>query len=564
MKKNLAVLLVLSLIVTMLPANTLFAQTLDTNVVFTPFSVETTTPPAIMTTPAAISFNFQTNGFREVDRVNFNATHNFSVRVRVNTEHVDSDVAAVEAFWMHEGELWQGRGGDSFQYWSASDFGMNSERDVTLQLEGRQGQRERGGNWTLIVALIGYDNEILAANETRIAVLNVFNEPYETPTPSPTPGQNDQGEDDDNQGGSTVIVIVVPPPIVVVNRSVTTIVITHQINTIVSRNVQNPKVRIVVRVGSGIKVSGQTIVKVREVNAGLTIVNNVRITNRSVVRNNVVVNISNRVINTWTITDSSEVTISFRNACRRTFDQRFSKKRRSSRRLTSITVVNRMLVTNLFEINIRIDNVPVVFPGGPGSDESIEENDSYMTMNINDLDLTEAQLRRLGMLFFYLQDLEDLESLSYRIVRVYVNDEYINIPILGDGWFGLIVLPDDMNFDGEEDEVDEDYVDEDEVDEDEVDEDYVDEDEVDEDYVDEDEVDEDYVDEDEVDEDYVDEDEVDEDYVDEDEVDEDYVDEDEVDEDYVDEDEVDEDVVDDVVVNNNEDDDDQGEDNDDQ
>ena len=498
MKKNLAVLLVLSLIVTMLPANTLVAQTLDTNVVVSPFVVETATPPAI-TSPGGVTFGYQS--FREVDRVNFNATHNFAINVELTQAGRNSGFVGATFEWLRNGEVWQGAGGSGVL---TREQLLDGYR-VRLQLRGEQGQNTRGGDWTLLITLFGDDLDILFEDESRIGVLNVFNEPNATPTPSPG-DDDDQGEDDDDQGGSKTIVIVVPPPIIVVNRSVTNIVITHQISRIVVNNVRNPKVRVVVRRGSGVKITGQTIVKVREVNAGLTIVNNVRITSRTVVRNTLVVNISHRVINNWVITDNSEVTISLRNACRQSFDQRFTTKRRSSRRFTSITVVNRVLITNLFEINIRIDNVPVVFPGGPGSDESLEDNDSYMTLNISDLGLTEAQLRRLGMLFFYLQDIEDLESLSYRIVRVYVNDEYIRIPVLGDGWFGLIELPEDFD----------------------------------------------------------DEDVADEDVVDEDVVDEDVVDEDVVDEDVVDEDVTDEEVEDEVVVNDDEDDDDQGEDNDEQ
>ena len=273
--------------------------------------------------------------------------------------------------------------------------------------------------------------------------------PSPSPSPTPTPGTGDSG------GGSTVIVIVVPPPIIVVNRSVTNVIINHQVNNIVTNNVENPKVRLDVRRGTGITITGQMLVRVTEVRAGLSITNEVRITNQSVVRNTLVVNISHRVINNLVITENSDVTISVRNSYRSTFDQLFSNKRRSSNRFTNITVVNRMLITNLFEINIRIDDVPVVFPGGPGSDESLEDNDSYITLNISDLGLSQAQLRRLGVLFFYLQDLEDFESLTYRMARVYVNDEYIRIPLFGDGWFGLIELPEDFD-ETEDDEVTED------------------------------------------------------------------------------------------------------------
>ena len=299
---------------------------------------------------------------------------------------------------------------------------------------------------------------------TDLQIFEMVAEPYEgfvngevtrpTPTPSPSPSPTPPpgtGDNGDSGGGDKVIIIVVPPPIIIVNRNVTNVVINSQINQIVTNNVQNPKVRVDARRGTGVTITGQTMVKVRNVNAGLTIVNEVRINTRTVVRNNIVVNISHRVINNWVITDTSDVTISVRNAYRNSFNQAFNIKRRSSNRFTNITVVNNILLTELFEINIRIDDVPVVFPGGPGSDESLEYNDSHITLNISDLELTQAQLRRLGVLFFYLEDLEDIESLRYKMARVYVNDEYINIPIFGDGWFGLIELPEDYDIEEDDD-----------------------------------------------------------------------------------------------------------------
>lgn len=432
MKKNMAILLVLSLIMSIMPANVFHAGEVGSTpgnasvTAWEAYSFEVATPPALVTSGAAIVASTNVD---PVERTNRNATVNFNIAIGITPEGRRLDFTQVQYEWfrpeVENDREWYGG------ILSREDFGGSAySSNVRLQLRAMS-QIARGGIWKVRVTLLDDADNKLAIDELFVTELTVRgetswtgdgghgnqnNQGNQNQNNQGNQNQDDQGEN--QQGGTTVV--IVRPPAVVVNVNVTNNIINNVINQSVVNN-QRPKVVFNLTPGQGgVKVSGRCVKNLKDANGSITIVHNHK-----------TVNITTVQMTQWNVTETSEVSIIVNNVHAPTFNVKFGNSRNKPHRAPTPERLQQWLLSVLVEVNITVDGVPVA----PDSD-----SESTVAMDVSGLNLTDAEKQYLKAVFFYLADPDDPDSLTYKLVEgSFDEDGYFHVPFLGDGWLGFVL-----------------------------------------------------------------------------------------------------------------------------
>jgi hypothetical protein len=130
----------------------------------------------------------------------------------------------------------------------------------------------------------------------------------------------------------------------------------------------------------------------------------------------------------WNIDGDTDIRINIRNIRDNEVDRKLRRARRKPGR--SPIEVKRTFLTVLKEVNVTITTETVIE----------QRVDFTLSINVNDLNLSAADLNQVVALFFYLEDPNDPNSLVYRIITGYIDEDgYFVFDIPGDGWFTLIL-----------------------------------------------------------------------------------------------------------------------------
>jgi len=425
MRKKLALLLVLTLVLSIVPTNVFHAQSLpeatfDSTIGASSFLPFSTTPGAIVASPAAVEIT--STNFDPVERTNFNAPVNINAHIGLTAHGRTLEFTTIEYEWVRR-EVANDR------YWASgsvtrSEIGTGPGDDTnldTLNIPGRLSQAQRGGRWYLRVTLFNGD-EPTFYNYLFITNLIVQGGPaFDNNQNNQGQDNNDQGEDDDDQGededdddqggGRTTVVI---------NVNVTTTIITNVINQSITYN-RRPNVVFVLAPGEGgIKVSGSDVQSLINVGGSITIVHNRK-----------VLNITTAQMITWNFTATSEISIVIENVHRPSFNLKFSNSNNKPSQADTPDALHEWLLSVMVEVNISIDGVAVPNAGN---------SQSTISVDVSDLNLTDADKPYLVAVFFYLADPNDPDSLTYRIVEGFFDElGYFHVPLVGDGWFGFFL-----------------------------------------------------------------------------------------------------------------------------
>ncbi|MCL2387555.1 MAG: copper amine oxidase N-terminal domain-containing protein [Defluviitaleaceae bacterium] len=425
MKKTLALFLVLTMVIALLPAHMVMASEVASPVVVQqmPSFVAFTTPTAV--SPGAIRIT--STNVDATEDTNFNAPVNVNLHIGLTELARESDFTVAHFEWRRPNAVndrnWGGGSVNRSAFGNAPGFDTNLP---TLRIDGGLSQAQRGGRWELRVTLVDADGNELFQDDLFVTYLTVRGGGES----SQGGGGNNQGQNNNNQGQNNNNqgdddddddddVIISRPPTVVINVNVSTTVVINTINQAVINNTR-PNVVFVLSPGQGgVSISGNDVQTL--INAGGSI---------TIVHYHKTINISTRQMMSWNITAESEITIVIESVHRPSFDRKFNNKRNKPSKAPTVEILHQMLLSVLVEVTVRIDGVAVI----------ADDSEATIAMDVSHLNLTDEEKQHLVAIFFYLEDPDDPDSMSYKIVEGFFDEDgYFHVPFLGDGWIGFFL-----------------------------------------------------------------------------------------------------------------------------
>jgi hypothetical protein len=438
-RRKLALLLILSLIMSIMPMG-VFADDAPgvssytngygytngtTNGTTTPGGIEPGPGPGtggnngggeiVLTTPSGLYLVY---GNFDTRVVNFNSPTNFAVAVNITREAYALGFRGVQFEWLRNGQVWDGDGGSGFVApndvnWGNAEQGSASIAGVVnleLHLPGGVPHEERGGEWSLGVALVDHRDDALPEERTRTITVSIMPPVGQGGGAGPGPGQ---GPAPSRQPSVTVV-----NRVTVVSVSTTNVTINNVISQSI-REGKQPRVEIVLRPRqSGVSVTSNNIKRLIEHRGSLVIKQqtvNITINYTQMAQWNVEAG-TNVTINVTEVTGENEQ------------DQKFRRLRRKPRNVTTTVELTQMFVTVVQEVTVNINRVVM------------QNVQSTISVNVNNKGLTALEKSRLVGLFFFLENPDDEDSLNYMLISGYLDEDgYFHIEIPGNGWFTLIL-----------------------------------------------------------------------------------------------------------------------------
>jgi len=306
-----------------------------------------------------------------------------------------------------------------------NEININADGEATVAITGTPTAQAQGV-WYVHLGVLT-DDDWPVYHYIRLDIRSAAQQlppPTPTPTPDPTtPAPAPSPSPTPEAPGDTTNVIVNNVTKVVISKTVVSTKVTTIINNAVVAG-ERPVIEINIGSGQdGIKVGGNDIQNIIINNGSLVLV-----------QNSVKVQFTYTQMINWNINIDSEVVITMRPTPDREEKENVARRlrRKPGRKTTPQQVVDAML-TVLVEININIDGR--VLTGAA----------SRPTLSVDISDLTAEQLVNLKAVFFFLEDPNDPDSLTYMIVNGRIEgDTFVFPAVAPEGWFTLMQIEVDI------------------------------------------------------------------------------------------------------------------------